>query len=93
MINALKYVKQLEDAGYTREQAETHVQVVSEIIQGDLATKKDLLEVKIELRQEIQRLDYKIDSVEQRLVINLGIMMATMITISTAIFALIVKLH
>ena len=39
MNNALKYVKILESTGITREQAEAHVQIISEILEGDLVTK------------------------------------------------------
>ncbi len=43
MNNALKYVKILEGTGITREQAEAHVQIISDILEGDLVTKQDLL--------------------------------------------------
>lgn len=42
MFNTLKYARKLEAAGITREQAEAHVQIIAEIIEGDMATKADL---------------------------------------------------
>ena len=43
MNNAIKYVKILESTGVSREQAEAHVQVLTEFLEGDLATKEDVL--------------------------------------------------
>lgn len=43
MSNAMKYIKSLEAAGFERGQAEAQVQMVLDAIEGDLATKNDLL--------------------------------------------------
>jgi hypothetical protein len=51
MNNALKYVKILESTGVSREQAEAHVQIISEFLEADLATKQDLLN--FETRQKV----------------------------------------
>jgi hypothetical protein len=42
MFNTLHYTKKLEAAGISREQAEAHVQIIAEIVEDDVATKKDL---------------------------------------------------
>ena len=42
MSNAMKYIKDLEAAGFDRHQAEAQVQMVLDAIEGDLATKSDL---------------------------------------------------
>ncbi len=42
MNNALKYVKILESTGVSRQQAEAHIQMISEILEDDLATKQDI---------------------------------------------------
>lgn len=57
MINSLKYAKQLEEAGLTREQAETHMQIITEVMETNLATKQDMQET----RQEIKDLETRID--------------------------------
>ena len=71
MINALKYTRSLEAVGFSREQAETHVQMISEIVEGDLATKQDLLQTEKILRQDLhvfeQGLRQDIQLVEQSL--------------------------
>jgi hypothetical protein len=60
MSDTLKYVKILEGAGVTREQAEAHVQLITEITEGDLATKQDLKIFEINLESKIQQLEYRI---------------------------------
>jgi hypothetical protein len=42
MFDTLKYAIQLEEAGVTRKQAETHMRIMSEIVETNLATKQDL---------------------------------------------------
>ena len=42
MIKALKYSKQLEAVGLSREQAEVHLEILTEVIEGEMATKADL---------------------------------------------------
>jgi hypothetical protein len=49
MFNALKYTKQLEQVGLTREQAEAHVQMVIEVMDSNFATKTDFNELKGEI--------------------------------------------
>jgi hypothetical protein len=49
MFNTLTYAKKLEEVGVTREQAEAHIQIIAEIIEGDVATKQDLKELEYRL--------------------------------------------
>jgi hypothetical protein len=76
MFNTLKYAKHLEAAGVSRNQAEAHVQIIAEIVEGDLATKQDIQELRSELRQDIQGLKIELTSemakLEHKLVIKLG---------------------
>lgn len=67
MNNALKYVKILEGTGITREQAEAHVQIISDILEGDLVTKQDLLNSENSLKAFLTRLETKIDTSVDRL--------------------------
>lgn len=73
MNNSLKYVRLLESSGVTREQAETHIQIITEFLEGDLVTKQDLkiLENRVDLRFEkvearFESLDKKIESTIER---------------------------
>ena len=81
MFNAFKYSKQLEEAGFTRQQAEIQLQVITEIVEGDLATKQDL-------NISVERLEHKMLEMEYRLIIKIG----TIITIAVGAFAALIKL-
>lgn len=63
MFNTLKYTKQLEEVGFTRQQAETHMEIMMEITDSNLATKQDakdlrqeMKDLRGELKQEMQDL-------------------------------------
>ncbi len=60
-FDALKYVETLRKAGIPDRQAEAQVRVLNEIIDSNLATKRD-----------IKELEQKIVMMEQRIVIKLG---------------------
>lgn len=92
----MKYVKILEGTGITREQAEAHVQIISEILEGDLVTKQDLKNLEIKFDTSIDRIDKKIDSVAERVehkilqseyrsTIKLGTIVTIVIAAATAI--------
>jgi citrate synthase len=57
MFNAFKYTKQLEGVGFSREQAEIQLQVITEIVEGELATKQDLKIFESGLRQDLKSLE------------------------------------
>jgi hypothetical protein len=87
MFNTLMYAKKLEDAGVSREQAEAHIQIMAEIVEGDMATKEDLNQVKNELKGDIRELKIEMNHLENRLIIKLG----TIVTVARAAFATAVK--
>jgi len=87
MTNPLRYVKQLEGVGLSREQAETHVQIITDFVEGELTTKQDLTNIKNELKLEISGLktemeqkfsdfNHRLIEMESRLVIKMGAMLA-----------------
>lgn len=49
MFNTLKYVKMLEDSGFSRDQSEITVRILTEVMEDKLATKQDLQNLKSEL--------------------------------------------
>ena len=87
MNNALKYVKILEGTGITREQAEAHVQIISDILEGDLVTKQDLLNSENTLKNSVERLEHKILQMEYRMTIKLG----SIVTVSIAAMTAVIK--
>ena len=44
-INAFKYVEKLKEAGVPQKQAEVQIKVLSEMVESELATKKDISEL------------------------------------------------
>jgi hypothetical protein len=82
--NALKYVKILEGTGITREQAETHIQIISEILEGDLVTKQDIKNLDI----KFETIEHKILQSEYRMTIKLGSIVTLAIAAATAVIKL-----
>ena len=78
MKNSMKYSRMLQDNGVSREQAETHIQILEEIVDMNLATKEDL-------RNEVQNLNSKIDTLEYKLTIKIGFMISAAVAALTAI--------
>jgi hypothetical protein len=90
-FDTLKYSKRLKDAGVPDKQAEAEAEALAEVLEvklKDLATKEDVLVVKLELKMMEERYGDKITMLEQRMTIKLGGMMVA----SIAIVATLVKL-
>jgi hypothetical protein len=60
MFNALKYTKQLEQAGFSREQAETQLQIIGEVLEDDLVTKQDLKLLETKVDNGFERLENRL---------------------------------
>lgn len=71
MINTLKYVRILEKAGVPRDQAEVHIQLMSEALGKEMVThfgtKTDLLRLEGKIESEVNRLESKIEFEVNRL--------------------------
>lgn len=70
MFDSLKCVKVLEKAGFTRQQAEAHVQVMTETMEARLATKQDIDDAKRDIRdvqQEIRNTKQEIRGLEGKM--------------------------
>jgi hypothetical protein len=60
MFNAFKYTQQLEEAGFSRKQAEAQLQIIAEIVGDDLATKQDIKMLETNLENKMQQLEYRV---------------------------------
>lgn len=78
MFNTLKYAKLLEEVGFSREQAETSVRILVEIMEDKLATKQDISDI----RRDITQAEYK-------LTLRMGTMLTAAIAILTALHKLV----
>jgi hypothetical protein len=81
MFNTLKYAKMMEEVGFSREQAETSIGILVEIMEDKLATKQDFKSLE-------EAIDHKFTRVESRLTLRMGTLMAAGIAILTAILKL-----
>lgn len=68
-FDTLKFAKRLKEAGFTEQQAEALASAQVDLIEANLATKRDLKELEVKLTRDIEALGY-------RLTIRLGGMMA-----------------
>lgn len=93
MFNSLKYAKQLEEVGVSREQAEVQIQIMTEIIETNLATKQDIADLRqidiADVRRDIRELDGKFIQLEQRLTIKLGAITSIAIGVAVTLLKLI----
>jgi hypothetical protein len=89
MFNSLMYAKQLEDAGCSRLQAETYVQIMTEIIESNFATKQDLKDLSAELRQDMKALRHEMALLRSELVIKLGTIVSIAIGVAVTLARLI----
>ena len=91
-FNALKYVEELEKAGVPEEQAKAQVRLLNEIVDSDLATKRDIKELDVKLSQKIKELEIgvkkEIKELELKLILKLGIM----VTMGIGVIATLIKI-
>jgi hypothetical protein len=96
MVNTLKYAKKLEEAGFSRQQAEANIQIIAEIVEGDVATKEDLKNLGAQLTahfdSEMKDLKNDVAKLEYRVVIKLSTVVGAMITLAIAITAAVAKI-
>ena len=73
-FDTLKFAKRLKEAGFTEQQAEALADAEAEFIEQNLATKRDIADVKrdikeleVTLRNEIKQLDVKMEQIRSDL--------------------------
>jgi len=89
MFNTLKYAKMLEEVGFSREQAETSIRILVEIMEDKLATKIDLQGATVSSKQEIALLRHEMREMESRIIIRIGAMQAASVAIIVALVKLL----
>ena len=66
MSNPMKYIKDLEAAGFERNQAEAQVQMVLDALEGDLVTKSDFQVYQEKLENRFMRIDNRFAQIDER---------------------------
>ena len=89
MFNTLKYARILEEAGFSRDQAETSIKILVEVMDEKMATKQDLQKLEAKLDYSMGQIESKLVILESRLTIKMGTMLAASIAVLTAIQKLI----
>ena len=59
-FDSLGYMQRLERAGVPRQQAEAQAEALRDVIEGQLATKRDILELERKLREMEERMTYRL---------------------------------
>lgn len=93
MSNPMKYIKDLEAAGFQRNQAEAQVQMVLDAIEGDLMTKSDFAVFREHIDRRFAEVNHCFNEVELRLVVKLGFITVTTTSIAVAVLTCLNKLH
>ncbi|MCM2282240.1 MAG: hypothetical protein NDI61_10380 [Bdellovibrionaceae bacterium] len=102
MSNPMKYIRDLESAGFERKQAEAQVQMVLDAIEGDLVSKADFAvfqeRVENRLAQSEQRLDRRFEQTDRRIIesefrllTRLGFLVISTTSIAVAVLTWLTK--
>jgi len=73
-FDPLRYAKQLEEAGFTREQAEVQAETFFGIVNENLVTKRDLKELENKLALEIENVRRDIKELESNTKIQMEVL-------------------
>lgn len=66
MSNPMKYIKDLEAAGFERHQAEAQVQMVLDAIEGDLVTKADFAIFREHIDRKFVEVGHRFAEIDQK---------------------------
>ena len=98
-FDTLAYARKLKSAGFTEKQAEIQAEALVEIVDERLATKQDILELKRDikelettLKRDMKELESTLQRDMKELEMRLTIRLGTMMAVSIAIVAALVKL-
>lgn len=91
MSNPMKYIKDLEAAGFERNQAEAQVQMVLDVLEGDLVTKSDFEIFKQHVDRRFFEIDHKFKELELSLTVKLGFITVSTVSIAVAVLTWLIK--
>jgi hypothetical protein len=92
MSNPMKYVKDLEAAGFERRQAEAQVQVVLDALEGDLVTKSEFAVFKEHIDRKFSVVDHRFSELELRLFVKLSMVTAASVTVGVSVLAWLIQI-
>ncbi|MBF0487792.1 MAG: DUF1640 domain-containing protein [Nitrospirae bacterium] len=86
------YVKRLKAVGFTEEQAEVQTEVLSELLEESLATKRDLKDLEIILKRDLKELENNFKRDLKELELKLSVRLGTIVAAGIAGVAAIMRL-
>ena len=92
MSNPMKYIKDLEAAGFQRNQAEAQVQMVLDAIDGDFVTKSDFAIFQERIDNRFAQTQSQIKESEFRVTARLGFLMVSTVSIAVAVLTWLIKI-
>ncbi|MGE0763330.1 MAG: hypothetical protein AB7N80_08630 [Bdellovibrionales bacterium] len=91
MSNPMRYIRDLEAAGFQRNQAEAQVQMVLDAIEGDLVTKSDFAVFQERIDNRFIQTQSQIKESEFRVTTRLGLLTVSAVSIAVAILTWLIK--
>ncbi len=91
-LTQIEIMHRLKKVGFTQEQAETHAEIVTELNESNLATKKDFLDlekksesefalVRKEMRQEFALVRTEMKLMESHIIIKMSVIMSGLLAL------------
>jgi hypothetical protein len=93
MFNAIKYTQEMEQAGFSRAQADVSLKILIEVMNENFATKSDLFETEARLKAEIKAVETSVRELDYKLTIKLGLMLTAAVGITATLFKLLQGFH
>ena len=91
-FDTLGYFEKLKAAGFSEHQAKAQVEVIREVIEDKVATKRDLKELEAATKRDLKELEaalrQEMKELELRLITRFGAMLAAAVAILAALMAL-----
>lgn len=87
-FDTLMYAKKLKEAGFSEQQAEIQAEAIKEIIDNNLATKQDIIDLKRDIKEIENNLKRDIKEAMDKSIMRLG----SLIVIAVTVLAAIIKL-
>ncbi|MBC8180555.1 DUF1640 domain-containing protein [candidate division KSB1 bacterium] len=91
-FDTLAYAKKLKKVGFTEDQADVQVETLAQIINERLASKKDILSLKRDMKEMENSLKRDMKEMEIHLKHDLTLRLGTIMAAGVAILAAIMKL-
>ena len=93
MSNAMKYIRELEAAGFPRNQAEAQVQMILDAVEGDMNIKSELVKINERMNERFASVDKQFVELEFRITTRLGLLVVSTTTIAVAVLAWLIKVQ